>query len=77
MMGKSKKKVNPLFEAYADSYFKNSREIAIERVITMLGQWDPRDALEFICSFPELFEISKPVQEGGKFTYTIRIRDAV
>jgi len=56
--------------------YRTQREIAIDRVIGMIGQWEPREALEFMCGFPELFDISKPVQEGSVFTYTIRIRDA-
>ncbi len=65
------------FEDLKDVGYKNQRQIVIDRVMKMMMEWEPREAFEFVCSFPELFEVLKPVQDGSKFTYTIRIRDGV
>jgi len=66
---------NERFEDWKNVSYKDYRQITIDRVIKMMMEQDPRDALEFICSFPDLFEISKPVQKDGKFVYTVTIRE--
>jgi len=56
--------------------YKTRREIEIERVINYLRlkNLNPLEALEFICSLPDLFDVSAPVQEGDKFIYTVTVK---
>lgn len=46
--------------------------------VTSLEEWmaekTPVEVFELCCECPDWFIISKPVQEGDKFVYTITIR---
>jgi len=69
--------IDTSYDAMRDMSYKDFREIVLDQFKEAMMWWEPRKVFEFICEFPDLFEISKPVQEDGKFVYTVRVKDGV